>query len=141
MITYKDIKLAINNLLISKFSYEINSKDISEGFSRPSFFVEFDNVVRSANSEQVLKSFTIIIYFFPSNRHNYSIEILEVQDKLEELFDLKLEVLDRKFNIDEARSTISDGVLNFEFDIQFEEGKVVEDAELMQELEYKERVN
>ena len=137
MITYKDIKKAVNTLLKNEFGYEINSNDVKEGFLRPSFFVEFDNVNRSATEEQTMRNLTISIYFFPTDRINYSLEVLDVTDRLENLFDLKLVVLDRKFNIDEVTSNVTDGVLVFEFDIQYEEGKVLPDAELMQELDYK----
>lgn len=137
MITYKDIKKAINTLLINEFGYEINSNDVKEGFIRPSFFVEFDNVNRSATEEQTMRNLTISIYFFPTDRVNYSLEVLDVTERLENLFDLKLSVLDRKFNIDEVTSNVADGVLVFEFDIQYQEGKVLPDAELMQELDYK----
>jgi hypothetical protein len=147
MITYKDIKLAVNEKLISDFDYEIQSTDIKEGFKRPSFFVEFDNMNHSSTLTQVQRSLTITIYFFPSDRTSYSLEILDVQERLENLFDLKLSVLDRKFNVPETNSEVTDGVLIFSFDIQYEEGKVVPDVdtlgnpiELMQELDVK-RVN
>jgi hypothetical protein len=125
MITYKDIKLAINNLLIKKFNIEINSNDVKEGFKRPSFFVSFDDMVRSSSTDQVEKSMTMRIYYFPTNKDNCSIELLDVQEQLENLFDLKLVVLDRKLNVLEASSVVTDGVLEFSFEILFFEGKEV----------------
>lgn len=136
MITYKDVKLAINNKLLGAFDVEITSKDIKEGFNRPSFFVDFDNMARSSTEEQVSKEFTVRIYYFPRNRYEYSIEVLEVQEELEELFELKLEVLDRKFNVMETISEIVDGVLVFSFDIQFYDGKELEEAPYMKELDF-----
>ena len=38
MITLKDLRLAINRQL-SKTGHEVNSRDVQEGFNRPSFFV------------------------------------------------------------------------------------------------------
>jgi len=90
MITYIDIKKAINSNLIKKFNIEVNSKDISEGFVRPSFFVEFLNPIRWSSADQIHKSFSVQIYYFPTDRYDYSLEILDVQGQLENLFDLKL---------------------------------------------------
>ncbi|PEB56240.1 hypothetical protein CON65_15905 [Bacillus pseudomycoides] len=126
MITYKDIKKAINSLLTKEFAIDINSNDVKEGFARPSFFVQFENSNRSGNESQVYKSLTVQIYYFPSDRHNYSIEVMEVQEQLENLFDLKLKVLDRFFNIDNTSATTTDGVLSFSFDIAFYEGREFE---------------
>ena len=125
MITYKDIKKAINTLLKSKFKIEINSNDVKEGFNRPSFFVSFDDVKRSSSQEQVEKSFTIRIYYFPTDRLDYSLELLDIQEKLENIFDLKLKVIDRKLNINESNSIVTDGVLEFSFDIEFQYGKEI----------------
>jgi hypothetical protein len=128
MITYKDIKKAINETLTNEFQIEINSKDIQEGFNRPSFFVSFDNQVSSSTTNEFEKSLTIRINYFPSDRYDYSLELLEVQDRLEKIFDLKLKVLDRKFNIHETSTIETDGVLEFSFDIQFSYGKEISDA-------------
>lgn len=126
MITYKDIKKAINSLLTNKFAIDINSNDVKEGFIRPSFFVQLENSNRSSDESQVHKSLTVQIYYFPSDRHKYSIEVMEVQEQLENLFDLKLKVLDRFFNIDDTNATTTDGVLSFSFDIAFYEGREFE---------------
>lgn len=122
MITYKDIKKAVNSELAT-FGVEINSQDVQEGFNRPSFFVQLDNNKRSGDESQVHKALTVQIYYFPTDRHDYSMEVLEVQEQLEEIFELKLKVLDRLFNIDETDSGTTDGVLNFSFDIEFYDGR------------------
>ena len=141
MISYKQIKKAINDKLKANFNIEINSKDIREGFIRPSFFVEFDEMNRIGLESQIERSFTVRIYFFASDMDAPSIENMEVQEELENAFDLKLQVADRHFNILEARSVVSDGVLQFEFEIQYEEGREIEEAEKMQELEFKNEVH
>lgn len=129
MITYKDIKIAVNDKLLSNFKIEVNSRDVSEGFIRPSFFIGLDNPIRSGDKNQVHKSMTIQIYYFPTDRYEYSIEVMDVQEQLENIFDLKLKVLDRFFNIQEAESTITDGVLSFSFDIEFFDGREYEGKE------------
>ncbi|MGD6845234.1 phage tail terminator family protein [Bacillus infantis] len=139
MISYKDIKLAVNTLLSNQFQIEIQSNDVKEGFKRPSFFVELDDMERSSTDTQVEKNLTIRILYFPSDRYSYSSEILGVQEELEELFDLKLHVADRHLNIQESVSDIVDGVLDFSFEIHFFDGRPSRlengsDIQIMQEL-------
>ena len=138
MITYKDIKKAVNGLLTEEFNIEINSNDVKEGFIRPSFFVSFDNQTKSSTLTQIEKSLTIRINYFPSDRYEYSIELMEVQEQLESLFDLKLPVKDRRFNIVDVASTVNDGVLDFSFDIEFSDVREVvydeQPSEMMQTL-------
>ncbi|MBM7607573.1 hypothetical protein JOD29_000817 [Lysinibacillus composti] len=136
MITYKKIKTAVNRKLKETFGLEINSKDISEGFKRPSFFIEFDEVKRDGSVSQVEKSMIIRIYYFPKTIKESSIEILEIQEQLGDVFDMKLIVEDRQLNITEPNFNVTDGVLQFEFDIAFEDGRIVsEEYELMEELD------
>lgn len=118
MITYKDIRIAINQKLKTT-GVPVNSRDVSEGYPRPSFFVQLNNVGRSGDENQVHKSMTVQIYFFPTDRYEYAIEVLEMQEALENLFDLKLPVKDRLFNVDEYNSFVNDGVLNCMFDMEF----------------------
>ncbi|WP_096199513.1 phage tail terminator family protein [Bacillus sp. FJAT-45350] len=136
MISYKDILNVITTKLIKEFRIEINSNDVKEGFKRPSFFVDFDNVRRSSTEEQIERGLTIRIYYFPSDRNKNEVELLDVQEELESLFELKLGVFDRSFNIIETFSEVTDGVLNFSFDIEYFEGKEIEEAEPMENLEF-----
>lgn len=123
MITLKEIKTVINKKLFNEFNIEIQSHDVKEGFNRPSFFVTFDDTIHSATLEQIEKTLTVRIYYFPENRYDYSLELLDIQERLEKIFDLKLKVLDRHFNIHEVFSLVTDGVLDFSFDLQFFQGK------------------
>lgn len=140
MITYKDIKLAVNRLIKGKFNIEINSNDVEEGFERPSFFVQLEDGERFGYETQVHKSLTIRIYYFPKDRNKNSIELLDVQEQLENLFDLKLKVKERFFNIDSVQTNAPDGVLDFSFEIAFYEGREIDDTtnpiEKMGELDF-----
>lgn len=129
MIGYKEIKKAVNNLINKNFKAKINSNNIKEGFMRPSFFIELDDVKQTAYEEQIHRSMTIRIFYFPSDRETYSIEVLEVQQKLEEVFDLKLRVLDREININETEAAVSDGVLEFSFEIDFYDAREISYAD------------
>lgn len=142
MITYKDIKLAINSIILDNFiDIPIQSKDISEGFERPSFFVEFDNI-KSNDMMNYFKSrnISIIIYYFPSNLYQNSLEILEIQEKLEYYFlGQVIDVNDTCFiTVNDMEFEIIDGVLEASFDIEFmveyDEHKEQGSKENMEEL-------
>ena len=123
MITYKDIRISIRGLL-ENTGIEVNSSDVKEGFKRPSFFVQLDNNVRSADENQVHKAMTVRIQYFPTDRYEYSIEVLDMQETLEGLFDMKLPVKDRYFNVIDINTFLNDGVLNCSFDLEFFDGRI-----------------
>ncbi|MBM7577670.1 phage tail terminator family protein [Jeotgalibacillus terrae] len=128
MITYKDIAAAVGRKLAS-FEVEINSRDVKEGFPRPSFFVQLLPSTRSGDVDNVHKMLTVQIYYFPSDRYTYSIEVLDVQENLEYAFDLKLKVKDRHLDIIDADAVLTDGVLNFSFSLEFYDGREYEGLE------------
>lgn len=136
MVTFKDIRKAIVEQL-KKTGVTINSHDVRKGFERPSFFIQFTNNERSADETQIQKSLTVSIYYFPSDEYEYAIEMLDMQETLGELFDLKLPVKDRSLNIIGFNAFVNDGVLNCIFDISaFEYGKEMEEVEPMESIDF-----
>jgi hypothetical protein len=134
-ITLLELKTAVNTLIDNEYPNKIQSKDITEGFTRPSFFIEFDNINKDTRLYYFTRNLTVKIYFFPTSRDEYSKEILEVQEKLEELFGLNIAVKDRIFTIENTTSEIIDGVLIFEFDLSYDENiEIVETGDLMDEV-------
>jgi len=124
MITFKQIKATINKKLQSNFiDIDVSSKSANEGFARPSFKVQLDNVKREGYLTQVEKSCTVRIFYFPTDENDNAIELLDVQEALGNLFDLKLSVEDRHLDIAEPNFDEIDGVLQFEFDLQFFDGR------------------
>ncbi|WP_342557574.1 DUF6838 family protein [Lysinibacillus sp. FSL P4-0201] len=124
MITFKQIKTAINDKLQSNFiDIDVISKSANEGFTRPSFKVELDNVKREGYLTQVEKSCTVRIFYFPTDENDNAIELLDVQEALGNVFDLKFSVEDRHLDIVEPNFDEIDGVLQFEFDLQFFDGR------------------
>lgn len=118
MITLKDIRAAVNRQL-NKTGVDINSRDVSEGYNTPSFFVQFNNVNRHGTETQIERDLIVHIYYFPTDRYEYAMEILDMQEVLEVLFDLKLRVKDRELNVGEFQTFLNDGILNATFDIDF----------------------
>lgn len=125
MITLKDIRMAVNRKL-AKTSKEINSRDVKEGFNRPSFFVQLNNAGRTGTETQIERTLTVVIYYFPKDRYEYSIEVLDMAETLENLFDLKLRVKDRYLNVDDLQTIVNDGVLNCMFEIEFSDARDID---------------
>lgn len=121
MIKYTDILKAINAKIKEAFpDKEIQSKDITEGFERPSFFIDFSNMAATEMMNYFRNRVTtIVIYYFPSDRYKNRIEILGIQDKLEEIFLDMLKVNeDFIITINETEANIVDGILQFSFDLE-----------------------
>lgn len=138
MINTKDVRTAIN-MLLNSTGIEVNSRDVEEGFKRPSFFVDINSNKRSSSPEHVDRAMTVYIYYFPKDRYEYSLEVLDILGVLENLFDLKLKVKHRLLNIKEFDSSLTDGVLKCWFDLDFSEPREKnildpDDIEIMQEL-------
>jgi hypothetical protein len=123
MLKFSQIDVAITDMLLSKFpTIEIQSSDVKEGFNRPSFFVTIDNVNRESSTKySSIRSMTIRIYYFPTDRYNYSLEVLDIQQQLEELFDQNLTVETRVIPIQETNHFVVDKVLEFDIDIEYYE--------------------
>jgi hypothetical protein len=121
----KDIKKAINMKIISGFNMKPTSTDISEGFERPSFFVDIEGNKKDLGNDSFERNLKIIIYYFPEVEDSQGVAInttnklMEVQEKLEEIFDSKLQVMDRFLNIDESKGETIDGILQFSFEIYY----------------------
>lgn len=83
---YSDIMTAINNKLEMIDDISISS-DVTEGIERPSFFVQFDNI-GTKPFMQVGKdtSFNCYIHYFPSDKKESQVELLEMRNTLEDLF-------------------------------------------------------
>jgi hypothetical protein len=144
MITYKQIVKAITDKLVGKFPLiPIVENNVEEGFDRPSFFVMLDNVTRDERRHYSIRSMTCRIYFFPSDRYNFTLEFLDIQEKLESAFNLTLSVADRLITITETRTQqigeqTETKVLEFEFDFSFHDDPYTteEITDLMGELNY-----
>lgn len=144
-IKLKELALAVNRQIKEAFpSITITSKDISEGFIRPSFFVDFDSFqAERMSGRRTEKSIQIIIYYFPSDRYQYKLELLEVQEGLENAF-LDGLLIDEETTLftGELTSIVVDGVLQFEIkldyvEIEFEDERTREDIPFVGELIYK----
>jgi hypothetical protein len=88
MIGIKDIITAINNLLKENFpDVKRQSTDIRQGYARPCFYVEMDrDMAYKLNTQLKEKTVSIRIYYFPTTEYDSRVELLDMQDKLENIF-------------------------------------------------------
>jgi len=121
--TYSDIVKAFTQKLKIDFAnVHVTSNDVSEGFKRPSFFMEFitpKSVLVSENRR--LRTFTLRLSYFPSSRTVNAIELLEIQESLESVFSAgkKIHVGSDVLNTDQGCSCReSDKVLHCDIDFE-----------------------
>ncbi|GIP17766.1 hypothetical protein J40TS1_34080 [Paenibacillus montaniterrae] len=120
MITLSQVMQAICHKLTHLMpEVPIQSNDIEEGFDRPSLFVEFVDVKTATSiGNQRERNIEVTIFYFPSDRYEYEIELLEKQETLEEAFRNPF-VITESFYVfpDEVDSIVTDGVLQTSFSI------------------------
>ncbi|SDZ19297.1 phage tail terminator family protein [Tindallia californiensis] len=142
MIPVKSIVRSINTKIIEEFpEIPIQSRDVKEGFSRPSFFLRLANIEKETFLRVTLRQMTCRVLYFASNRYESDLENLEILDRLEKVFALNFSVetedLAKIVTISDTRSQFVDDVLEFEFDFSFYQDNDSDDEELplMEELE------
>ncbi|QEK12581.1 hypothetical protein FQB35_09720 [Crassaminicella thermophila] len=146
MLTYMDIKKAINDKLKTQFTnIKIESNNIQEGIKRPSFFVQLDNIdTKNFMTVGRDRNLTVRIYYFPSDRYKNEIELLNIKDDLETLFlyDGVLDVNGYLADIDNIELDVVDNkgqdkVLHCYFDLKFYENwNKTDEHEEMEDLYY-----
>ena len=119
----------------------VSSQDIAEGFERNTMYIYFDGIRQNDYMKKfVEKKVKIVMIYFPTNERKNTAELLEVQDKIMNLFTTGvIKLKDGVFaNIDDIYSFRHEGTMQFECDAYiFEEYDEVE-HEFMEELTHKE---
>ncbi|OPG98984.1 hypothetical protein B2I21_07465 [Chryseobacterium mucoviscidosis] len=138
MITLEKIALAINEKLIEVLpDIPIQTTDISEGFQRPSLFVDFEDATRSAyNSSSVERTIPVVIFYFPKDRHKYKLELLRVQQVLEDAFSGHFTIQDGFVVYPETTCDRVDGVLQCRFDVYYIQQIEDDTGEVMASLDF-----
>ena len=142
MVKLSEILKAVNSKLNEACpNVTINSKDLSEGFSRPSFRTELDGLKTSAFMTTFKeRHFTIRIYFFNSVIGKGREERLKVSEAIENAFLGSLKINDIFIiPVDEITfEETDDGVLIASFDsLTMEQINNDIDDYLLEELEYR----
>jgi hypothetical protein len=88
MVGIKDVIKAINTQLNIDFpTVTISSTDIKEKIIRPSFYVDLEqNDSIQFNSMCQENTLTVRVYYFPTDPNNSRIDLLDTQEKLNNIF-------------------------------------------------------
>ena len=126
--TLFDIKESLRGEIKAKLpSHKIYAVEVKEGFKRPAFFVEVIPVNIQNRLYYKDVSVTVNIRYYPEGE-TYE-EIMDISDKLTEIFGATLKVGDRVLTINnqESETTDEDGnkYLQFSFDLNYQDGNNV----------------
>ncbi|MFR9018734.1 MAG: DUF6838 family protein [Fusobacterium sp.] len=142
MQTLRDTLAVIVSKVREQFAdCSVSSQDITEGFERKTIYIYFDNVRQNDFMKKFTeKKITIVMIYFPQEERKNTAELLEVQDKLSNLFSQNdtIELKEGVYAyIQDIHSFRHEGTLQFECQAYiFEEYDEVE-HELMEELTHK----
>ncbi len=142
MQTLRDTLAVIVSKVREQFAdCSVSSQDITEGFERKTIYIYFDNVRQNDYMKKFTeKKITIVMIYFPQEERKNTAELLEVQDKLSNLFSQNdtIELKEGVYAyIQDIHSFRHEGTLQFECQAYiFEEYDEVE-HELMEELTHK----
>ena len=142
MLAINRVTAAVKKKLKNTFkNIDIQSQDISEGFKRPSFFIELDNInINDFMTKLQETELTVRISYFPSKVNYNTSEIYSTLDILNRTFieDNLLELEEGYVTeVNESNISVVDKVLHFDFDIFLSEEYVrkLHNEETMEELE------
>ena len=139
MITAIDIIKAFTVQCRDLLGCDVNDRDISEGFERPSFFIEIVDF-RNEDIGQEIRgdSLNMHIYYFNEKREVGYLRLLEAREKIRELLAAPVPIMDGySLTPDDIIETINKGdmtyIVNFNVDVW--QRRPEPKGEYMQELE------
>lgn len=139
MITAVDIIRAFTVQCRDLLGCDVNDRDISEGFERPSFFIEIVDF-RNEDIGQEIRgdSLNMYIYYFNEKREVGYLRLLEAREKIRELLAAPVPITDGySLTPDDVIETINKGdmtyIVNFNVDVW--QRRPEPEGEYMQELE------
>lgn len=138
--TLVDIRNAAAQRLSAGFpGYSLYYDVLPQDYSIPGFLVQIGSVSKAmGNAHQFEKRVAVNIRYYPAD--GTGIGLLEMQDRLESLFDTGLQAGDRNINVEGTKGETIEAVLHFSFDLSYTESRedMSEGLETMQTLEMKE---
>lgn len=125
MLTVIDVIRALSELIEVQYpQFKLVDYDVDEGFEKPAFFIEPEDVNTSWIASDYLKeSSNLNIVFFAEDRYGGLIDLLDMKNKLTVVFDDPLYITDGKTEYYASLSTTtsdiykSDKVLTFNIQV------------------------
>lgn len=98
MLSVINVIKSLSDLISSEYSeYKLIDYDIDEGFEKPCFFIDVEDVNTSwVASDYIKESSTLKIVFFAENRYEGFLDLLDMKNNLTVLFDDPLYITDGK---------------------------------------------
>lgn len=96
MLSVIDIIKSLTLLIESHFpAYPVNDRDLDEGFSRPSYFIDIDEIRGSSQTTEYVKEESDLqIYFFAEDRYQGFLDLIDVKNQLLALLSVPLPLTD-----------------------------------------------
>lgn len=137
-LTLRQIKSAIEDKIEAAFiGITVHRTGVQNNFARPSFFVLMGNIGSDDQLYNRTRSMNIDIHYFPTDRYQHTLELLDVQDTLESTFGLNLAIQDRIVTLNSETADVVDGVLHYPFSFSYlEDQPQPAPGDLMQEVNY-----
>jgi len=141
MIKYADILYSTSKALKSKFPYKVNIKDNKKDMEAPTFYVVVTPLTSDSFVSYNEKLVNIVITY--TDRVVTQESLLDIQDQLDDLFDMYLQVGKRKIVFDKKKFIRTKDLVNLTLTLNYLDDKAnAPDADkytkLMEELIYKE---
>lgn len=95
MLSVIDVIKSLTLLIETNFSdYPVNDRDLNEGFDRPSYFIDVDDVDASnVTSHYVRETANLSVYFFAEDIYKGFLNLLQVKKTLLELLNKPLKLM------------------------------------------------
>lgn len=139
MVTAVDIIKTLTVRCRELLGCDVNDRDISEGFERPSFFIEIVDF-KNEDIGELLRGDTlnIYIYYFNEKRLIGYLDLLKARESIRELLATPLPIVDGySLTADEIVETINKADMTYitNFDVTIYQPRQEADAPYMEELE------
>lgn len=138
MVTAVDIIKTLTVRFRELLGCDVNDRDISEGFERPSFFIEIVDF-KNEDIGELLRGDTlnIYIYYFNEKRLTGYLDLLKARESIRELLATPLQIVDGySLTADEIVETINKADMTYitNFDVTIYQPRTEADAPYMEEL-------
>jgi len=116
----KNVKAAINTVINNSFKSEVIAYRIEKNIPRPSFKVFFGDIRSSAGMNNIVEKNVITrIYYYPSDPDDCETELLEIRDKLSDLFSSYTKIGEEVLRFNEYEDDAMVDMIQASFEINF----------------------
>lgn len=140
MVTAVEIIRALTINCRNLLNCDVNDRDISEGFDRPSFFIEVNSFTNGDIGESLRgDTLNISIYYFHEKRVTGYLVLLEAREKLRELLAQPIQITDGfSITADEIEEDINKADMTYitSFDVTINQFREEAEAPYMEKLAY-----